>query len=111
MKFYTLIAALFLVACTPVADDTSEAPKSEPTKLSLLLLHQQSLLLRPIVQMLVLSNFVHNVWQKKTQMEPKHTLWLLLTIATVPMIVLKHVQTFVLTLQVKHLLVLSVKLV
>ena len=31
MKFYTLIAALFLVACTPVADDTSEAPKSEPT--------------------------------------------------------------------------------
>ena len=31
MKTYTLIAALFLVACTPVADDTSEAPKSEPT--------------------------------------------------------------------------------
>ena len=31
MKTYTLIAALFLAACTPVADDTSEAPKSEPT--------------------------------------------------------------------------------
>jgi hypothetical protein len=31
MKFYTFIAALFLVACTPVADDTSESPKSEPT--------------------------------------------------------------------------------
>ena len=31
MKIYTLIAALFLAACTPAADDTSEAPKSEPT--------------------------------------------------------------------------------
>ena len=31
MKIYTLIAALFLVACTPAADDTSDAPKSEPT--------------------------------------------------------------------------------
>ena len=31
MKTYTLIAALFLAACYPVANDTSEAPKSEPT--------------------------------------------------------------------------------
>ena len=30
MGTYTLIVALFLAVCTPVADDTSEAPKSEP---------------------------------------------------------------------------------